>query len=561
MPSPTHTVRVLAALCAAGLLAATLPRAITGAGRPDGWNDATHSRNADPDYARVFAGSRVNRIDITVTSDDWSRVIADMTDMTGTFGAQRQPGVAGGFGGFPQPSPDAIAACSGSIEGDSCTLAGVTNGRCSQQPAAPLACVGFARGGTQPGQPGVPPGVPPDVPPGVQPGVRPGGGLGAGGANDDVELFPRTPIYVPVSVSFDAVRFTRVGFRLKGNSSLSGAWRAGSEKLPFRLNMDAFENDYPEIRDQTFFGFPNLAFTNNGTDTSFLRQRVVTDLFREAGVPAAHTAFVRVFLDRGTGPLYLGLYTMAEVPDSPMLTDVFGSDGGNLYKPSGTGGRWTRFIAGSFPKRTNEADEDWTDIEDAIAALNASRSSAAPWRSSLEARFNVNGFLRWLALNTIVANTDAYGGLSAHNYYLYGSPRHRDRLFWIAWDHDLAMGSMGGGNPGTGTTASAVDIMRDTAQGQQWPLIRFLMDDPVYRDAYRRHAEDLLATVFEPARLVTRLRAEQALITPYVVGPEGEQSGRTFLQTPAQFATSVDQLVTYVQARATAVRQALGASR
>ena len=37
-------------------------------------------------------------------------------------------------------------------------------------------------------------------------------------------------------------------------------------------------------------------------------------------------------------------------------------------------------------------------------------SSAAAWRARLEARFAVNGFLRWLALNTIVGNFDAYGG-------------------------------------------------------------------------------------------------------------------------------------------------------
>lgn len=559
MPLPNRRTRLLAALCATGVLIATLPRALSGAGRPDGWNDVTHGRNADPDYARVFNGNLVNRVDITITSDDWGRVIADMTDMTGAFGAQRQPGIAGGFGGFPQASPEAVAACTGRIEGDACSAPTVTNGRCSLQPAASLACVGFARGGVPPGgQPPTTPGVQPPTAPGALPGP---GEFGGAGRNDDVELFPRTPIYVPATVSFEGARFTRVGFRLKGNSSLSGAWRAGSEKLPFRLNMDVFEGSYPEIRDQTFFGFPNLAFTNNGTDTSFLRQRVVTDLFREAGVPAAHTAFVRVFLDRGTGPLYLGLYTMTEVPDSPMLNDVFGSDGGNLYKPSGTGGRWTRFIPDSFPKRTNEADADWTDIEDAIAALNAARGSAVPWRSGLEARFNVNGFLRWLALSTIVGNNDTYGGLSAHNYYLYGSPRHRDRLFWIAWDHDLAMSGTGGGfNGSRGVGPGSVDIMLNGSTAQ-WPLIRFLLDDPVYRATYRSHAEELLTTVFEPARLVARLRAEQALIAPYVVGADGEQPNRTFLSSAAQFGSSVDALVTYVQSRATAVRQALGASR
>jgi spore coat protein CotH len=132
--------------------------------------------------------------------------------------------------------------------------------------------------------------------------------------------------------------------------------------------------------------------------------------------------------------------------------------------------------------------------QDAIAALNAPKEDRVSWRSRLEARLDVGGFLRWLALNTIVANNDAYGGLSAHNYYLYGSPRHRDRLFWIPWDHDLSMSSGGIGGGIGGGDAQTVDIFH-TGLNASWPLIRFLMDDPVYRATMRAHVEDLLATV------------------------------------------------------------------
>src|SRR6185436_9937825 len=87
------------------------------------------------------------------------------------------------------------------------------------------------------------------------------------------------------------------------------------------------------------------------------------------------------------------------------------------------------------------------------------------WRRRLEARVEVQTFLRWLALNTLVGNNDAYGGLSAHNYYLYGSPRQRDRLFWIPWDHDLAIpsttggigGGVGGGGFGGGGVGGGAD--------------------------------------------------------------------------------------------------------
>jgi hypothetical protein len=269
-------------------------------------------------------------------------------------------------------------------------------------------------------------------------------------------------------------------------------------------------------------------------------------------------------MNRGDGPFYMGLYTMTEIPGSPLLNQQFGSDDGNLYKPVGTGGRWTQFFPLSFPKKTNDADEDWTDVQGAIEALNASRTSASAWRSRLEARFEVNGFLRWLALNTLVGNFDAYGGLSAHNYYLYGSPRHRDRLFWMAWDHDLAMNgsTLGGavGNQGGTTTTANFDLFLN-GTAANWPLIRFLLDDPTYRAVYRAHVTELLNTVFQPAHVIVRLRAEEALIVPYVIGAEGEQAGHTFLTSPAQLSQGLTALEAYVTSRHQAALAALAVTQ
>jgi spore coat protein CotH len=514
-----------------------------------GQGDDTHGRDAVPDYARVFAQDTVKRLDVQVAAANWERLVADMTEMAGARGAGAVGGgLGGGGGGFNvMPDPQATAACQGRLEGQSCSF-GVPpqTGRCTLLPmGAGLTCTPLPGGGVQPGNGGI------------------GGGGNAGGGNagvDDVEFLPRTPVYIPATIRFDDITFSSIGIRLKGNSSLLNSWRSGTNKLPFRLNADGVEDQAPESRDQTFFGFPNLNLTNNSQDTSFLRAKVVSDLFREAGVPAPRTAFVRVFFDRGAGPGYLGLYTLIEVPDQPMLVAQFGSNNGNLYKPNGTGARWTQFIADSFPKKTNQRDEDWTDVQDAIAVLNESRANPAAWRARLEARFGVSSFLRWLALNTIIGNTDTYGGFSPHNYWVYGSPRHRDRLFFIPWDHDLALNASGpGANTGPGT-AGGIDLFNDSVNAS-WPLIRYLLDDPVYRSAYRAHVEDLLNTVFEPSRLATRLQTEYGRIAPYVVGAEGEQPGSTFIQSPAEFTQAVTSLISYVQTRAAAARQALGTAR
>lgn len=521
----------------------------------------THGRDAKPDYDRVFAQDTVKRLDIRVTAEDWSRLTADMTEMAGPFGSANTGGRGGGFNA--QPDPLAATACAGLVEGSACSFGTpVQTGRCTLLPMGTgLTCSALPGGGGNPTGGNPPGGNPPG---GNPPGGNPTGGNPTGNiARDDVEFLPRTPVYIPATVTFDGLTFSNIGIRLKGNSSLLNSWQSGVEKLPLRLNADGLEDAIPDARDQTFFGFPNLNLTNNSQDASFLRAKVVGDLFREAGVAAARTAFVRVFFDRGQGVQYLGLYTLIEVPDEPMIEAQFGSGNGNLYKPNGTGARWTQFIAESFPKKTNQRDEDWTDVRDAIAVLNEPRTSPAAWRARLEARVAVPSFLRWLALNTIIGNTDTYGGFSPHNYWVYGSPRHRDRLFFIPWDHDLAMNGsgLGGGPTGGGPVGgSGLDLFHDSVNAQ-WPLIRYLLDDPVYRAAYRTQVEELLNTVFEPARLSARIQAEYARVAPYVVGAEGELAGRTFLASPDEFTQAISSLQAYVQSRGATVRRALETAR
>ncbi|MFN4146416.1 MAG: spore coat protein CotH, partial [Runella sp.] len=79
------------------------------------------------------------------------------------------------------------------------------------------------------------------------PGGIPGG--------NPLDLIPGDPIYVASTVKFNGKAWEKVGFRLKGNSSLSSTWRTGSYKLPFRLHFDRLEDQHPDIKNQRFYGF------------------------------------------------------------------------------------------------------------------------------------------------------------------------------------------------------------------------------------------------------------------------------------------------------------------
>lgn len=484
-------------------LAAACSPAEPGAGDPDAGPPAVEEA---PDYASAFPQDRVPRLDIVIPADNWQAMLDDMTDMLGPFG---EGGGPGGPGQPPPVPPDTLfEACVSAAEGDPCSaqLDGMPiNGTCDRWQDGRLFCR--------------PAGAPP-----------PGGGGGG-------TLVPRTPLWVECQVAYEGRSWQHVGVRFKGNSSLANTWEAGIWKLPLRLRFDKLEDQYPETALQRFHGFQSLSLFNGHHDPSLLRAKVTNDLLAAAGVPAPASAFYRVFIDHGDGPQYFGLYTAVELPeDGAFLETRFGGDDGNLYQPEGAGARWDVYDETALVKESNEEAADWSDARGLYDALHADRADAAAWRAGLEARLDVDGFLRWVAANTVLQNWDAYG-VAPHNYFLYADPGAGGRFVWIPWDQSEALG------------ANRAPSLALGEIGTQWPLIRFLLDDPTYAARYREH----VATALAPEAAQAQLVAAHELVAPYVVGPEGEVAGYTNLASTAEFEASIDELVTHIDSRGAAV--------
>ncbi|MDF1562202.1 MAG: CotH kinase family protein [Deltaproteobacteria bacterium] len=363
------------------------------------------------------------------------------------------------------------------------------------------------------------------------------------------------PAWVEVDLEYEGLRWERVGMRYKGNSSLRFAYERGVDKKAFRLNFDKFSDDTPETVNQRFFGFKKMTFSNGFADESLMRDKLAADLFRSAGVPAARGAFVRVYFDLGEGPVFAGLYTMIDDPADEVLGSQFADDTGNLYKPEGDAAHWTRFDAAAFEKKTNETSGDTADVEAAIAALNAATTDAATWRANLEAAFDVEGFLLWLAANQVLENWDTYGWMT-HNYYLYGDPSQGGRIVWIPWDLNEALK-----HRDSPMATNADSVLLDEI-GSEWPLIRRLLDDPVYRARYQEHLRALVDGPLAEATVTPLAQAYHELIAPYVVGPESTETPpfSTLPPTPGVFGDSVEGslgILPHLAARRAAVEAAL----
>ncbi|MBJ2173392.1 CotH kinase family protein [Aureibaculum sp. A20] len=368
-----------------------------------------------------------------------------------------------------------------------------------------------------------------------------GAGNKPGGVTSDAD---EDPMFVPAEVFYNDKEWYRVGVRFKGNSSLESSWKSGILKLAFKLDFDEYEDEYPQIDNQRFYGFKKLSLKNNYNDKSMLREKVAGDVFRNAGLVGSHTAFYTVYVDYGDGPQYFGLYTMVEEVDDTVLDTQFSDDDGNLYKPDGDA---ATFAAGTFDedeyvKKTNEDDADFSDVSSLLTLVNdASRTTdAATWRSDLEAVFDTDVFLKYLAVNTVIQNWDTYGRMT-HNYYLYNNPD-TEKLTWIPWDNNEALetGNMGGSLP----------LNFSGLNSSEWPLIGYLYADDVYKEKYDTYVQEVVDGAFNVDSMQSLYSTYSALVEPYATT---EVSGYTFLNNSSDFQTAVNQLNSHVSQRASAV--------
>ena len=73
-----------------------------------------------------------------------------------------------------------------------------------------------------------------------------------------------------------------------------------------------------------------------------------------------------------------------------------------------------------------------------------------------------------------------------------------------------------------------------------WPVIRYLLDDPVYQALYYEELALLLNGAFAIDALHARIDELHALISPYVVGSDGEVYPYTNLNNATAFEASIE---------------------
>jgi spore coat protein H len=462
--------------------------------RSEDWTEETHGKYAEPTYDIVFPRDRVNQIKITISADNWGQMQANMIELFDEKGEQSHSAV-----------PDDVAANIPQTDNVSPGTGNFPDGDSAHAPAN-----------------------------------------GAQAERGRGDLTAENPTWVPATIEFNNLTWTAVGVRYKGNSSLKSGWNSGTMKLPLKLDFDEFEEEYPQIDNQRFYGFEQLSLSNSFSDGTYMCDMITSDLLIKAGLPAAQTAHYEIIIDYGEGPVNLGIYVMIEVIDDTAIRRYFGSDSGNIYEGEGPGASMAEDtfnqIENDFSKENNKEEADWSDIKALHSTLHSEMRTTNPeaWRERLESIFDVNAFLEWLAISAIIEHWDSYGAMP-HNFYLYHDPG-TDMLTWISWDHNMVL--EGNDRLDRRNSRNWHGSRRSTSLDREqidkkWPLIRYLLDDPVYYDLYISYLEETANNIFNPEELERKCRGIAALVGPYTTKEPSENN----------YESSVQQLINRIYQR------------
>ena len=314
--------------------------------------------------------------------------------------------------------------------------------------------------------------------------------------------YPATFIYDD-GVVRDTVE--QIGFRLRGNTSRF------SQKKSFKVSFNTFD------RGRKYQGLEKLNLNGEHNDPSIMRAKISWDLHRNFAVPATRTSHVELHINSD----YYGLYLNVEHVDENFAKRQFGNNDGNLYKclwPATLTFRGSgdpddyKFTVGdrrAYDLKTNTESDDYSDLAYFISVLN--NVPDVFFVESIDAVFNVNNYLRALAVDVVTANWDGYW-YNKNNFYLYRNTR-TGKFEYIPFDLDNTLGIWWDGiEPGVDWGNREIyNWGRDVTER---PLAERLLSFDEFRDRFSFYVGQLLDGAFHVDQLSSQITDLKALITP-----------------------------------------------
>ena len=297
---------------------------------------------------------------------------------------------------------------------------------------------------------------------------------------------PFSDIYTwfPGTVTVDGETHSEVGVRKKGFLGSQS-----DTKPALKLRFDKY------VDGQTLGGvIERMTLNNSVQDPSMINTCLTYQVFAAAGLPASRCNFATVTVNGKS----LGLYVHVEEIKKPFLARHFDSADGNLYE--GTVSDFTPDYRGTIEKKTNEDEDDWSDIDAVVAALQDGSGGGV---GALGEVVDLDRFLSFWATEVLVGHWDGYAG-NRNNYHFYREP---DGPFvFIPWGVDDTFHLKEDPNPFDNIGNPPPSVLALTA------IPNRLYNTPDWRAKYAARMKELLDTVWDEDELMASVDRMAAIV-------------------------------------------------
>jgi spore coat protein CotH len=309
-------------------------------------------------------------------------------------------------------------------------------------------------------------------------------------------------VEVPASFRWRDVTVGNVSVRFKGRSSSDPRQ---AHKRSFLVKFDGYD------RGRRFFGLRQASLDNGVQFGSLFSEPVITDILRDHGVKAHRCNYARLYVNGE----YRGVYVNVERIDESFLASHLPDAGGSLFKvDEGGPGCNLQFLGDdpalylkTFAAKTKSAKREPARLVEFVKLIN--QTDPKEFARALDARMEVEDFLRVTAVMLFAGAFDQLTGWNPHNYFLYHD-RKRDRWRYLPWDLDVGFCE---------TAFDKIRVLDDwhaawpvPRTGAPNPLLERIVADPVLLGRYRKEARKILDASFEPERLCKVIDAKYRLI-------------------------------------------------
>ena len=331
-----------------------------------------------------------------------------------------------------------------------------------------------------------------------------------------------------VSIGDDTVKY--VGIKTKGNLTLKEVWNSSSDRFSFTINFGKYINTDNGYTDkQNLYGLRKVALNNIYGDATLMKEYLSYELMTKMGIPTPEYSLVNLYINDE----FYGVYMMVESIDSSLTQRTLGEKSDYLVKPESSGGDliydnsldeyinddgefdFSSIIYDNsgniiYPNdKSNplykynglwENDEDtFEDIVDMLPTIfkwmktlnelnNIDNPNTDDYKLALEEIIDVDGLIRYFAVNTYLVNLDSYQSEKMQNYALYINETGEATI--IPWDYNYSFGVYGLGSASDVINFDIYNPVINTTLKDR-PLLNVILQNDEYKVLYKKYLNDI----------------------------------------------------------------------